>query len=81
VGIGGAAEKTLMRFRITGDWQLGDAVAPKGTIIDLAKSDRWSKLAKGEKIPLTAVCLDQESWEQQQREYPDAAHLLGGAWR
>jgi hypothetical protein len=70
-----------MKFRTTQNWRLGDVVVPAGAVIDFSKSDRWSKLVKGEKIPLTAVCLDQESWEQQQREYPDAGHLLGGAWR
>jgi hypothetical protein len=70
-----------MRFRITGPgWRLGDALVPAETIIDLAKSDRWSKLAKGKTIPIDAVPLDQEAWETQPRLYSDHKHLLRGGW-
>jgi hypothetical protein len=70
-----------MRFRITGDWQLGDAAAPKDTIIDFAKHDRWSKLAKGKTIPINATPLDDEAWQAQLQAYPDQKHLLGGGWQ
>jgi hypothetical protein len=69
-----------MRYRITGDWRLGDAVAPANTIIDFTKSDRWSKLAKGKAIPLTATPLDEEALLEQTRLYPDSKHLLRGGW-
>jgi hypothetical protein len=70
-----------MRFRITGQgWRLGDALVPTDTIVDLAKGDRWSKLAKGKTIPINATPLDQEAWEAQLAAYPDHRHLLGGGW-
>jgi hypothetical protein len=81
VGVGGAAEETLMRFRITGDWQLGDAVAPANTVIDFAKSDQWSRRAKNKVIPINATPLDQEAWEEQLRAYPEHRYLLGGGWQ
>jgi hypothetical protein len=69
-----------MRFRITEGWRLGDALVPKDTIVDLAKSDRWSKLAKGKPVPIDAVPLDQEAWETQLRLYSEHKHLLRGGW-
>ena len=70
-----------MRFRITGKgWRLGDALVPADTIIDLAKSDRWSKLAKGKPVPFDAVPLDEEALQEQVRLYPDHKHLLRGGW-
>jgi hypothetical protein len=60
-----------MRFRITGaGWRLGDALVPADTVIDLAKSDRWSKLAKGKTIPINATPLDREALEAQVAAYP-----------
>jgi hypothetical protein len=53
---------------------------PSGTIIDFAKRDHWSKLAKGKVIPLNATCLDEEAWQAQLQAYPDQKHLLGGGW-
>jgi len=70
-----------MRFRITGQgWRLGDTLVPADTVIDFARSDQWSKRAKGKPIPLNAQPLDEEAWQAQVRAYPDAKHLLGGAW-
>ena len=70
-----------MRFRITGPgWRLGDALVPADTIIDLAKSDRWSKLAKGKTIPINATPLDDEAWAAQLAAYAEHRHLLGGGW-
>jgi hypothetical protein len=71
-----------MRFRITGQgWRLGaDALVPADTIIDFAKSDQWSKRAKGKPIPLTATPLDEEAFLEQVRLYPDHKHLLRGGW-
>jgi hypothetical protein len=72
-----------MRFRITGQgWRLGDAIVPADTVIDLAKSDRWSKLAKDKPIPLSAIPLDEQAWAEQVRLYAaDYGHLLGNGWR
>jgi hypothetical protein len=70
-----------MRFRLMEGWQLGDALVPADTVIDLAKHDRWSKLAKGKVIPLNATCLDDEAWQAQLAAYPDHRHLLGGGWQ
>jgi len=70
-----------MRFRLTEDWRLGDdGVVPANTVLDFAKSDQWSRRAKGKVIPFTATPLDQEALESLAREYPDAKHLLPGAW-
>jgi hypothetical protein len=70
-----------MRFKLTQGWRLdGGTVVPVDTIIDLAKHDRWSKLAKDKTIPLTATPLDQEAFLEQVRLYPDAKHLLSGGW-
>jgi hypothetical protein len=70
-----------MKFRITGPgWRLGDALVPANTVIDLAKSDRWSKLAKDKTIPIDALPLDQEAWETQLRLYGEHRHLLRGGW-
>jgi hypothetical protein len=69
-----------MRFRITGaGWRLGDALCPEGTVLDFNKPDKWTRLAKG-KVPFAAVPLDREALEAQLREFPDAKHLLSGAW-
>jgi hypothetical protein len=70
-----------MRFRLTAGWSLGDAVAPANTIVDFAKSDRWSKLAKGKLIPFNATPLDDEAWQAQLAAYPEHRHLLGGGWQ
>jgi len=67
-----------MRFQITADWALAGVLLPAGTIIDTADPDCP---AKGLTIPLTATPLDQESWEEQLRLYPDHRHLLRGAWQ
>ena len=70
-----------MRFRLTEDWRLGDAlVVPANTVLDFAKSDQWSRRAKGKVIPLTATPLDREALEAQVAAYPDHKHLLPGAW-
>jgi hypothetical protein len=69
-----------MRFKLSSAWSVGADVVPTGTIIDFAKSDRWSKLAKGKTIPLNATPLDQEAHEAQQRAYPDHRYLLSGSW-
>jgi hypothetical protein len=70
-----------MKFKIIGaGWQLGDALVPADTVIDLVKSDRWSKLAKGKTIPINATPLDEEAWQAQLAAYPNQKHLLGGAW-
>jgi hypothetical protein len=65
-----------MRYRLSSAWE----GAPAGTIIDFAKADRWSQLAKGKVIPLSAVALDDEAWQEQLRLYGDQKHLLGGGW-
>jgi hypothetical protein len=71
-----------MRFRITGQgWRCGDALVPADTVIDFAKRDQWSKLAKGKTIPLSATPLDEEAWQAQLSAYPDHRHLLGGGWQ
>jgi hypothetical protein len=49
-------------------------------VIDFAKRDRWSELAKGKTIPLNAIPLDKEAHEAQVREYPDHRYLLSGGW-
>jgi hypothetical protein len=69
-----------VRFKITAGWRLGDALVPADTIIDLAKSDRWSQRAKGKPIPLDAVPLDEQAWQEQLRLYPEHKHLLRGGW-
>ena len=72
-----------MKFRITGaGWRLGDTFVPANTIIDARAKDRWSRLARGKPVPLTATPLDQEAWEEQVRLYSaDHGHLLSGGWR
>jgi len=72
-----------MKFQITEDWPLHGGVwlCPAGTVIDTSSNDQWSMRAKGLTPPLSAVAMDQEAFDAQLREYPDAAHLLGGAWR
>jgi hypothetical protein len=72
---------TLMRYRITGQWRLGDAVAPSGVVIDANANDRWSKRVRGLVPPLDAVPLDQAAYEAQLAAYPDHRHLLRGGWR
>ena len=70
-----------MRFRIIGTgWRIGDALVPADTIIDASAKDRWSKLARGLTPPLSAQPLDREALEAQVAAYPDAKHLLSGAW-
>jgi len=70
-----------MKYRVNSPWQLGAALIPSGVVIDASASDRWSLIAKGKVIPLTAVCLDDEAWQAQLRAYPDQKHLLGGGWQ
>ena len=70
-----------MRFQITGaGWRIGNKLIPSGTVLDFAKSDKWTALAAG-KIPFAATPLDQEAHDAQQSAYPDHRHLLGGGWR
>jgi len=72
-----------MKFVLREDWSLFDGMwlCPAGTLIDSASNDQWSLRAKGLTPPLSAKAMDQEAFEAQVREYPDAAHLLGGGWR
>jgi hypothetical protein len=72
-----------MKFRITGQgWRLGDALVPADTIIDASAKDRWSQRAKGKPVPLSAIPLDEQAWEEQVRLYSaDHGHLLRGGWR
>jgi hypothetical protein len=72
-----------MRYRLNSAWPLfgGTWVVPAGTVIDSASNDQWSVRARGQTIPINAVCLDQESWEAQLAAYPDQKHLLGGGWQ
>ena len=70
-----------MIFRLTEPWPLDAVIAPVGTVIDANADDYWAQRARGKVIPITAVCLDAESWEAQLAAYPDSAHLLGGGWR
>jgi hypothetical protein len=60
---------------------VGAALIPAGTVIDFAKRDQWSKLAKDKTIPINATPLDQEAWQAQLAAYPDQKHLLGGGWQ
>jgi hypothetical protein len=70
-----------MKFRLSQSWRLGAVLCPAGTVLDFSKRDRWSELAKGKTIPLSATPLDQEAWEAQLAAYPDHRYLLGGGWR
>jgi hypothetical protein len=69
-----------MKFKISGaGWRIGNKLIPAGTVLDFAKPDKWTALAAG-KIPFAAVPLDREALEAQVAAYPDAKHLLSGAW-
>jgi hypothetical protein len=73
-----------MKFKLTEGWSLfgGTWVVPVGTVIDSASDDVWSVRARGLTPPITAVCLDQESWEAQLKAYgADHKHLLRGGWQ
>jgi hypothetical protein len=72
-----------MKFQITGqDWTIlsGTWRVPKGTVIDSGSDDVWSVRARGQTIPFSATPLDVEAHEAQLKAYPDAKHLLSGAW-
>jgi len=54
-----------MKFQITGaGWRIGNKLIPAGTVLDFAKPDKWTALAKG-KVPFDAKPLDAQAWEQQ----------------
>ena len=67
-----------MRFQLTADWNITGVLLPAGTIIDTTDPNCP---AKDLTIPINARCLDAESWQAQLAAYPDAKHLLGGAWQ
>jgi len=71
-----------MRFQLREDWSLfgGTWLCPAGTVIDLASEDQWSVRARGQTIPISARCLDASAYEAQLKAFPDAKHLLSGAW-
>jgi hypothetical protein len=69
-----------MKFQITGaGWRIGNKLIPAGTVLDFAKPDKWTALAKG-KVPFDAKPLDAQAWAAQVEAFPDQKHLLGGAW-
>jgi hypothetical protein len=70
-----------MRFRLSSPWQLDAVIAPEGTVIDASADDYWSQKAKGKTIPFTAICLDQQAWEEQLKVYWEHRHLLRGGWQ
>ena len=67
----------MMRYQIIADWAIAGGLLKAGAIIDTADSNCP---ARDLTIPITARCLDQESWDAQVAAYPDQKHLLGGAW-
>jgi hypothetical protein len=71
-----------MKYEVLHDWKVGDVVVTKGTVLDFdnPRSQFEGVVGRDRCPPLAARAMDQEAFEAQVRAYPDAKHLLGGAW-
>ena len=70
-----------MIYEVLQDWPVGDVVVAKGTILNFDNPGSIeSAVGRDRSPPLFARAMDQEAFEAQVAAYPDAKHLLPGAW-
>ena len=70
-----------MIYEVLQDWEVGDVVVAKGTILNFDNPRSVeSAVGRDRSPPLFARAIDQEAFEAQLAAYPDAKHLLPGAW-
>jgi hypothetical protein len=59
-----------MKFQLAGPgWPVGQFLIPGGTIIDSGASDSWSTLVRGLSPPVSAIPLDQGTYQQMKNLY------------
>jgi len=70
-----------MIYELLADWSVGSVTVAKGTVLDFDHPGSVeSSVGRDTCPPLFAKAMDQEAFEAQVAAYPDAKHLLGGAW-
>jgi len=70
-----------MIYQVLQDWEVGSVVVAKGTILNFDNPGSVeSAVGRDTPPPLFSRAMDQEAFEAQVREHPDAKHLLPGGW-
>jgi len=67
-----------MIYQLQANWPVGAAVIPSGTVINTARSDDWSVLARGRMPPADAIVLDEEAYRALLKLYPAEKIRTGG---